>query len=198
MSENPNQNPNQKPPTKEELENFMRLGTRCANKAVLNALKEVIIEGPSKGRSANEAKTIANLIDNKIIEGGSYPLTIDITEINYKLNLSLVGNAPRDYQISIDLSQKYANEFWQTLAFLMHVAAAYWEQWKIENPELFTRICKYRPDVDFETLKIDDKVKFTLYFDPECPRRVGIMPYYVDQNGQPLYKAANPRVYKEK
>jgi hypothetical protein len=113
-------------------------------------------------------------------------LQCEFDEITYKLNISLTI-CKRDYKADISVPPGgYAKDLFDKYNFLKSIAVAYWSQFREDNKALFERICNYRKDIDWTELIIDPKSPTTLYFDPNSDVRIGIFPYYVDENGRAL------------
>jgi hypothetical protein len=178
---------------RDEINNFITMGKQLASKAVLSALVCVLREnGPVDdiaGKSARE-KESARLI-KKIEKLMPYDysgfVTCSFKEIPYILNITL-SLVNRDYKTDIDIPhESYAKDLFEQYNFLKNIACAYWRQFSEENPTLIERIAKHRPDVDFNSLVVDQNSPTTLYFDANCPRRIGLFCYYTHE-GRTFYK----------
>jgi len=173
---------------KDEIDRFITMGKQLAGKVVLGALIWVIEEGPKKGKSAATAKKLVRRITDLIPYPYSGFLQIFFKEIPYRLNISL-SLTPRDYKTAIDIPHdSYAKEMFDKYDFLRNTATAYWQQFSEENSQLLGQICNYRSDVDFTSLVTDADNITTMYFDPDAAKRIGILCYYVDENGKPFYR----------
>ena len=174
--------------SEDEVNDFINSGKKLASKAVLSALICVIKEGSAKNLSADEATRLTKKIEKLMPYNYSGFVQCAFKETSYLLNICL-SLVDKDYKTDIDIPHaSYARDLFQQYDFLKNIAVAYWKQFCEEQPELLKRIADYRRDVDFSQLIIDPNNPTTMYFDPECARRVGLFAYYVDQQGRPFYK----------
>lgn len=174
--------------SQDEIDKFITMGRQLASKAVLSALVCVLREGPSKNLSANESKKLVKRVEKLMPYQYSGYVQCAFKEIPYLLNISL-SLADRDYKVQTDIPhESYAKDLYSKYDFLKQIAIAYWKQFSEEQPELIKRIIEYRTDVDFSKLFIDPQNPTTMYFDPNCKKRISLFTYYVDQNGQPFYR----------
>jgi hypothetical protein len=189
------------PPTKEEIDQFMMMGSQLAGKAVLHALMAVITDGPKKGYSAKESKRLKNLIEKTVPFPYSGYLQCDFGNDFGKdfpklnISLSLVKNT---YTTNVELPQmkdgvadRYSGDVLSKCMGLRNISIAYWRQYAGDHPALYADIVNYRPDLDFSEIHEDTKRWLTLYFDPACEYRVGVYAYYVDSAGKPMLKIEN-------
>lgn len=173
----------------EELQQFMTAGKQLASKPVISAVIAIIEEGPSKGFDKDEADNICKRLKQLMPYNYCGFTQVEFREVSYKLNISL-SLVPRTYKAEVEVpTQEYAKDLYQQYDFLKNIAIAYWRQFIEDNDTLFKRICNYRTDIDFSQLVIDKINPTTMYIDPECDKRIGIFPYWVSANGQPLFKS---------
>ncbi len=171
----------------QEIDNFISMGRTFAGKAVVNAVIEVVKEGPSKGFSQKTCDALVKKLEKRIPCKFAGYFSCEFKEIPEKLHMSLVI-APNNYKTDIDIpSLDYVNDLYRKYDMLKNIAIAYWSQFAEENPDLYNAVCEYRADVNFN-LTIDTANPTTLYFDPDCAKRIGIYCYYVDKAGRILYK----------
>lgn len=174
----------------DEVAKFINLGNVLASKSVLHALCHVLHDGRDKKVGHELVKKVTELMPYDYSGHSS----ISFHEIPYKLNifLSLVD---RNYRTDIDIpSEDYSKDLYEQYNFLKKVAVAYWKQFSEENPDLLKEISIHRPDLDFTSLIIDANNPTTMYFDPECSKRIGIFCCYVDEKGVPFYKKAKNNI----
>jgi hypothetical protein len=171
-----------------EIDDFINMGKKIAAKSVLYALMEIIKEGPAKGFNQKESDELVEELVSAVPYNSSAFITMEFEEINFKLNVCL-SLVEKTYKSEIDLpSYDYVNDLFEKYDFLKNTAIAYWHTFMENNNNLMARIESYRPDVDFSKLNVDPLTKTTLYWDPECAKRIGIFNYYVDPRGNPFYK----------
>lgn len=171
----------------EEVQKFISMGKILASKSVLSLLCRTIEEGPSKGFSKEECDRLVKKITLRMPYNYSGFVQCGFKEFPHLLNITL-SIVDKDYKTEIDIPhENYARDLFEKYDFLKNTARAYWKSFQEENSELFDRICKYRSDIDFSDLVIDEKNPTSLYFDPNSLYRCGIFCYYT-LNGKPLYK----------
>lgn len=174
--------------SQEEITAIIKMGKVMASKAVLMMLISVIEEGPGRGLSDEECKTLVRLVKQRMTYDYCGFLQCDFDETEYKLNISLTL-AEKDYVADISVPDvKYAKDLYDKYNFLKSIAIAYWTQFTEDHNALFKRICAYRADINFAELVVDPKSPTTLYFDQDSKKRVGILPYWVDAQGRALRK----------
>lgn len=172
----------------DDIKEFIRTGKEIASKTVLTAVMRVIEEGPGKNLDAGIAASLVKKISKLMPYNHVAPMQHTFTETPYRLHISL-SIVPKDYKSEIDIpDEKYGPMIIEDCKFLKSTAIAYWRQFAEDNKDLYEKICKYRPDIDFTNLVIDPKNPTTMYFDPECKFRVGIFFYYTDPNGNAIKK----------
>lgn len=173
--------------TAEEIESIITMTNRLAEKPVLYALIKVLEDSPSRGFSQEEASELIDQIRNLLKYNYCGFVQCTFNEIAHKLNISL-SIVPQDYICQIDVPHEdYAKDVYDKYNVVKSAALTYWKQFTEDNSELISQLKKYRPDLEFD-LVIDNSNPTTLYFDPKCPFRIGIFPYYVDQYNRPLKK----------
>ncbi len=171
-----------------EINNFITMGKQIAGKSVLTAVIDVVAEGPPKGFSKKRAERLIRNIKKLIPYDYSGFVQCAFNEIPYTLNISL-SRVDKNYRTDIDIPhESYAKDLFQQYDFLKNTAIAYWRQFVGENPDLYKKICDYRPDVDFNEISVDINNPTTMYFDINSSTRIGIFCYYVDNEGKPFYK----------
>lgn len=173
----------------EDVESFVTLGSKLAGKAVLSALIEVLEDSyRNKGGCVSTARKLIAEVKSLIPYPFSGHVTCEFTETSHKLCISLTI-AKRDYRTDVMIpSADYTNDLHSQYDFLKGVAAAYWRQWAEAHTDLYTRISNYRPDIDFSTLVVDPDNSTSMYFDPNCPQRLSLYCYYLDNTGQTYIK----------
>jgi len=172
----------------EEIDNAINLGRKIAGKAVITALINVIEEGPQRGLSQRTSDQLVKKAKQLITYDYSASVQFSFVETTYLLNLCL-SIVPKDYKTEVSLpSEDYIRELFENYDFLKTTACAYWKQLSAEKPKLLSKIAAYRKDVDFSDLIVDPNNPTTMYFDPECEKRIGIFAYYVSADGVPFYK----------
>lgn len=175
--------------SQKEIDDFINLGKRFAAKPVLTALIEVVKEGIAKGCGVAEANRLEKKILSKMPYKDCGSIQMEFEETPHKLNICL-SIVPKDYRAAIDIpDEKYGPEILTKFNFLKQIAMAFYQQFKEENAELYNRIVVYRHDVDFAALVNDPDSLTTLFIDPDCAKRIGIFPYYLNgSTNQPFYK----------
>lgn len=171
----------------EEIQQFITMGKILASKAVLTLLIKTVEEGPAKGLPKEECDRLVKKITVRMPYNYSGFVTCGFKEVPHQLHVTL-SIVDRDYKTDIDIPHmSYAKDLFTKYDFLKNTAVAYWRQFAETEPELFDRVCKYRDDVDFSELVIDEKNPTTMFFDESAKFRVGIFAYYT-LNGKPFYK----------
>lgn len=178
------------PPTgfsDEDVNQFVNMAQTMASKSVLTHICDILAEAPDRGYAA--ADRLIERVEKAKPNNFSGYTHIDITGMDIKLHISLTI-CPNDYKAEIEVppDDAFIKDLYGQYNFIKQLAVAYWQQFQRENTDLFDRIKQARPDVDFTELKISSPDATTLYFDKECSRRIGLLPYYVDKHGKPLRK----------
>lgn len=177
--------------TDDEINTFINTSSIVASKPVLSALIEVIKEGPTRGFDKDECDTLVERVTKTLEYSYAGYIDISFDETPMKLHVCLTLSE-RDYKNEVMVpDKKYVNEVYETYNSIKKIAQAYWFKYIEKHPELIKRISHYRNDVDFTGLKIDAANPTTLYFDSLCAKRISVLTYYVDENGQPFYKKTN-------
>jgi hypothetical protein len=172
--------------SKEEVDQFINMGKHVASKAVITAVIECVKDGPTLGKSKPESDRLVKKLTAKIPCNFITPFKCEYEETKIVLFVSL-SIVPHDFRTTVDLpSLAYAQDLYGKYDALKRIAGAYWRQWVEENPVLFKRLCAYRDDVDFSMLTVDSANPTTMYFDPKCERRVGIIAYSHDPENNVL------------
>ncbi len=173
----------------EEITEFINMGKTLASKSVLTALMYVIEDGKSKGCDPAEADRLKERITALMPVNFCGYTEVEITGMDIKLRIQLTI-CEQDYKTAIDVPDDpaFIKDLYGQYGFLKKTATIYWKQFCEEQPLIYKRICHYRKDIDFNELVIDPTNPTTLYFDPECSRRIGIFCYYVDKSGNPFKK----------
>lgn len=166
----------------EQLKQMVDLGKKMASKPVLNALI-VLVNSVNSPKSAKLAKKIKKTISYNY----SGFIQAEFDDLEFKLNICL-SLVDRDYTANIDVpSLEYAKDLYEKYNYLKHIAIAYWVQYTEDNKKLYAEICAHL-NTNAVLLQVDETNPTTLFFDPDCAKRVGIFPYYVDANNKPYYK----------
>lgn len=175
--------------SEKEIDDFIQLGRILSSKSVLSGLIEVLKEGPSRGFSTPESDRLVKRITALMPCAYSGFTNIEITGMDIRLNLSLTI-CEKDYVTAVDGPDdpEFIKDLYAQYNFLKNTASAYWKQFCQEQPDIYNRICQYRTDIDFSELVVDTDSPTTMYFDPLCTKRIGILAYYVDKNGKPYMK----------
>jgi len=174
--------------SEEEIQKFIQMGKVLCSKSVLSAVICIIMEGPTKGKDPRIAKKLKTKIEAAMPYTYCGYTQVGFHEFEFKLNICL-SLVDLGYKTEIDIPHEgYAKDLFAQYDFLKKTAQAYWRQFAEEHKKLYRQICEYRSDVDFSQLVIDSGNITTMYFDPECKKRVGIFAYYCDANNQPYYK----------
>jgi hypothetical protein len=111
---------------------------------------------------------------------GYVDVEISNCDISLRIQLTLC-NADYVAAIEVPNDEKFIKDLYDQYNFLKQAAISYWKQYKAEYPDLVA-------EIGIQDLVIDEKSPTTLYFDPLCPKRIGLFPYYVDAKGNPLRK----------
>jgi ribosomal protein S26 len=91
----------------------------------------------------------------------------------------------KTYEFSAFAPTKYVGTIYNSAAFMLDCARHYHIVMIQSNKELFDKMRKIRPDVDFKLVWCDDKNK-TLYFDPKLEKRIGISCIWIDKENKPV------------
>ncbi len=173
--------------SKKEIDGFINLGKQLAGKTVINAIKEIVAEGPENGRCQKTCSELQDALEATVPCDYCGYMQLDIAETKMLLNICLT-TVKRDYRASVDLpSMDYAQDLFDKYNFLKKVAIAYYAQYMGDNATLMERVQSYRPDIDFSKMYIDQKSPTTLYIDPSSKKRLGIFCYYVDPDSKGCY-----------
>jgi hypothetical protein len=174
-----------------EIDDFLNMASKLSSKAILTAVVCIITEGIERGLDAKEGNRLAGRIREIMPykEAGYTCIELNLPDLKLNLNISL-SLVDVGYKTEIDVppNKEFINDLCKQYVFTKQTACAYWKQFCQEQPEIIQRLREYRPDVDFSELVIDPTNDTTMYFDPECKKRVGIFCYYTDRQGKPFYK----------
>ena len=174
--------------SEDEIDNFIQVGKKLAAKPVLSALISLLKEGPDRGYSEVESKSLIKKVTKLIPYDYCGFVSLGFRETSMKLNicLSLVEDGYRT-EISIP-SNDYVRSLFEQYDFLKQTAIAYWRQFVSDQPKLFEQICAYMKDVDFTNLMINVENPTVLFWDPKSKKKIGLFCYYVDASNRPWYK----------
>lgn len=178
--------------TPEEIDKFINMGSKLANKVIYDILEATVREGPSKGcGTVSQANKIAKKIAKAAPKTPGLYLSIDLSEFGTEFPYSalhiILAPKQRDYVATIDIPEQYVNDLYAKYNLLKNVAVATWRQICQDQPVLIKLVREFRSDVDFNEIHIDEKCQTSLYFDPNCAIRVSIFPYYVGKDGKNHY-----------
>jgi hypothetical protein len=164
----------------DNVEDIKSVGAKLAAKTVSAVLIATLGDSPPAHITAG--------IHSRTAYNYSGFMELEMAETEYKLCISL-SVTPRDYKVAVDVpSENYATDLYARYNFLKVVAIAYWKQFCEDHTTFIELVKQFKPDIDFSTLRIDPDNPTTLYFDPDCPVRVGIFCYYKDKNGKLFHK----------
>jgi hypothetical protein len=181
----------------EEIENYMLMAPKLANKVIISYLIYIIKEdnpliGTKNYVSQNPSKLIKEL--KKLISfnySAHFSLGFEEDD-SIKVNVSLsIGE--RDYQpVAFLASKEYETALYGNYDLLKSIAVLYWDDFRIQNKKLMDKIDAYRPDIDFCDLKIgvkisgSDKIDTTkLYFEnaEKMEKMISIYVFHTDKKG---------------
>jgi len=172
----------------DEIQEFMELGAKVANMAVIKSLQAVIDMYVAKGKDAAEGAEIKQALGATLKYPQPSYLQVEFRETDMKLNICLTI-VDRDYRTSIDIpSHDYADDLFKSYDALKQYAVAYWHAYMEEYKVIVDRLKAFIPEIDFNKMKMNKDNPTTLYFDEACPKRIGVFCYYVNSKGQPFYK----------
>lgn len=168
----------------EDIQKYINMGTDVARVPVLSLLKLTLQEGPKGPLGA--AKLVAKI--DKLMTGSKYGhLSMDFEGIEYKFGVCL-SMVDRGFTPQIDVPAAYVADVLEQFKSLKKTAQAYWNTFRVNNSKLIKKIDQFRSDVDFSVITNDIEAPMTMYFDPNCSKRVVVCPYYLNDKGEILSK----------
>ena len=173
--------------SEKEVEDFVNMGKILASKAVLSALTAVINDGVTMNLSATTAERLSGRVKSLMPYEYSGYADVELAGMDIRLRIQL-ALCNRNYKAEVQVpdDEGFIKDLYTQYDFLKKMAIAYWKSFMEDNADLVTEIMEYRADVDFTMMTIDSSSPTTLYFDPNCEKRVGLLPYYVNKQGVPM------------
>ncbi len=162
----------EKQPTQEQIVEFIATSERLVAKSLYTLLIEYLPE----------------LADTMVIPETSGCIKIAIA--GYKESL-VIGLAvvPKDYVAEIAVpTAECGNDLYAQYNLMKATTITFWNHWKCLNGSILELLRLKYPGNDFETIHVDQAHQTSMYLVEEFPKRIGLIPCYIDKKGRPITK----------
>jgi hypothetical protein len=170
--------------SKKEIKDFIAMGTKFSQKAVLTLLMKTLRHNDIAANS----QLLSDIAAKITVKSPAFS-QIEVNTMDIKLNVQLTISE-KDFKVPAEVpDDTVARELFAQYDFLKRISIAFWRQWREDYPELFKRITAACPKVDFSELIIASDIPTLMYFDETAPERISVFCYWVDAAGNPFRKA---------
>ena len=174
--------------TPAQVEEFVKKGKQLASRAVLTFLCNLVKEGPARGLDKEECDELVALLEAKIEFDKCGRTEFKLESPKVYLCVSLTPSV-RDFVPQIEVPDKEtALQLYHMYDFVKTAAISYYAGFAMHNIDLIERLHKYMVGVDFTKIRLDEKIKTSMYIDPNAETRLSVQPFYTDYDGNPYVK----------